>query len=636
MANSIHHTLKSHFGYTEFRHSQQAVIQAVLNKQDVLAVLPTGGGKSICYQLPTLHTGGKCLVISPLIALIKDQVLGLRNRNINALAIHSGMSPLEVEYTYKIFDAPDQHFLFISPERLKSKLFLDYLSDWPITLIAIDEAHCISQWGYDFRPQYLLIAQCKAYAPRASLLALTASATNIVATDICEKLQLKNPVLLRNSIVRNNLQLQVIQVENKINSAIEILQHTQASALIYCSNRKTTVQISEALEAQYINCRPYHAGMELNMRNKVQEDWLSEAVQVVACTQAFGMGIDKSNVRCVIHYNFTDSLEAYYQEIGRAGRDGEASKAILLFRQAELYGINEKVALRYPEPNIVFQIYDAICNYYRIGYNLGENEWFDFDLPEVCLAIQQNTMLVHNALNILQQQEYILLSDGIFISSRVLATCSKADIDFLESTNPLLAIILNTVLRLYSGIFRSHAAIQEHKIAHLAEVDLHAVKPALKALHEMGMIDYTPSKDKPQLMLTQARVRDYDYTPNLELVNFLRERYKQNLTSVHEFITNTDTCRMQLLATYFGETNTDKCLSCDICVRQQATPIDKENFNTLQLSIMEIIKTHNNISVKELYKIIDPAQHTQAQAIVTTLIQQRIISMNLIGELKIV
>jgi ATP-dependent DNA helicase RecQ len=634
LAHKLSDTLFKHFGFTEFKQSQEQIIESVLEGKNTLAILPTGGGKSLCYQIPTLHSNGKCLVISPLIALIKDQVLGLRKKNINALAIHSGMSKLEVEETYKKFDAADQHFLFISPERLKSELFLDYLSEWPITLIAVDEAHCISQWGYDFRPQYLQIAECKSYAPKASILALTASATAVVATDICTQLQMSDANIIRNSIVRNNLHISVQQVENKIDSIVQLLHLIKESTLIYCANRKTTVLISDTLQGQNITCMPYHADMEMNIRNKIQDDWINENVQIVACTQAFGMGIDKANVRYVLHYNFTETLEAYYQEIGRAGRDGAQSNAILYYRAAEISGIAEKVALRYPEPAIVFEIYDAICNYYRITYDQGANEWVDFDLLAISTAIDKNSILVYNALQILQQQDYILLSEGVFISSRILVTCSKADIDFLEKTNALLSNILKTILRLYSGVFRSHIAIQENKIAHLAEVEIQSIKPALLQLHNMGMVDFIASKDKPQLMLTQGRVRAYDYNPNMELVNFLRKRYAENLQAVQDYVTNTTECRMVFLARYFGESATTACKKCDVCLQAKAEPINSEIFNNLQQHIQKMIEQHNNISIKELYQHIEKSKHAHAEIVISSLIQQSKIIVSLTGTLK--
>jgi ATP-dependent DNA helicase RecQ len=636
LTNSIHDTLEKYFGFTSFKQSQEQIIESVMAGNDTLAILPTGGGKSLCYQIPTLHNKGKCIVISPLIALIKDQVLGLRKRNINALAIHSAMSKLEVEETYKKFDEADQHFLFVSPERLQSELFLDYLADWPITLLAVDEAHCISQWGYDFRPQYLQIAACREWVPNAKCIALTASATEIVATDIIDKLLLQNANIIRKSVVRNNLQLRVLHVENKLNSILEILQFQKGSALIYCASRKVTVQISEALQAQSISCMPYHAGLEMNIRNKIQDDWLNEEIQVVACTQAFGMGIDKANVRMIIHYNYPESMEAYYQEIGRAGRDGLPSEAILVYRNAELQNIEEKISTRYPASNIVFSVYDAICDYYRIAFDTGDNNWLDFDLIEIANAIQTPLITVHNALQILRQQQYINLSEGVFINSKVMVTCSKADIDFLEKTNPRLDLVLKSVLRLYSGIFRSHSAIQENKIAQVAELDLHAIKPALQQLHAMGIIDYVPSKDKPQLMLTQPRVRAYDYFPDIELVNFLRARYSENLKFVIQFIQNTSQCRMGLLANYFGEDNVKDCGECDVCLENIPKEISKELFNNLQRIILRIIQEQNNITIKELYSKLEKTNHVDAEKIIAFLMQQNKIGISQIGELNVV
>ncbi len=629
-------TLETYYGYSSFRDGQETIIEKVLAQHDVLAILPTGAGKSLCYQLPTLHSNGKCLVISPLIALIKDQVENLHKRNIGAIAVHSGMSKIETEDAYKKMDEPGQHFIFVSPERLKNPLFLSYLSEWEITLIAVDEAHCISAWGYDFRPPYLEIPLIKQFAPKASVIALTASATQLVAKDICAKLALQSATIIRESVFRKNLKLHVINAENKLNALVQILQPLQSTSLIYCANRKTTAQISDLLLANNKQCLPYHAGMDINMRNKIQAAWIAEETKIVACTQAFGMGIDKSNVRCVVHYNFTESLEAYYQEIGRAGRDGQSSDIYLLYRPSELVDIEQKIATRYPEADVVFAIYNALCDYYRIAPDEGENIWYELDIATLAEATKIKTLLLHNTLQILQMQDFILLSDGAYLQSKIKVQINKADIDFLEKHHPVLHLVLISILRLYSGIHREHITVQEAKIAHLAELDVSAIKPALEQLHQHQMIDYIAAKDKPQIMLTQGRVRAYDYHPDLALVKFLRDRYRHNLSQVHAYINNDTTCRMVFIAKYFGEENILDCQVCDICKnKKQIAGLSAIDFNALQAQIRKAVRKAQLKSINDLTQLLTNYNPKDVHNVAIFMIENNSLQINNLGLLSV-
>ncbi|HQU57220.1 MAG TPA: ATP-dependent DNA helicase RecQ, partial [Chitinophagaceae bacterium] len=374
----IHSILKQYWGFDQFRPLQEDIIQAVLQNKDTLALMPTGGGKSICYQIPAMAKPGVCLVISPLIALMKDQVNNLNKKSITAFAVYSGMTRKEVMQTFRVVSESNCKFLFVSPERLETDLFREYLPGFGINLIAVDEAHCISQWGYDFRPPYLRIAALREELPTVPILALTASATPEVQKDICEKLNFNNATIFRQSFARPNLSYSCRKVDAKINKLIEILQKVKGSSIVYCKSRKRCKEICELLRLQNISADYYHAGLSQTERNKRQDEWLQNTTRVIVCTNAFGMGIDKANVRTVIHADVTDCLENYYQEAGRAGRDGQKAYAVLLYDDNDVHNLDEWVKIRFPDLDDIKNVYQSIANYLQLPVNSGANEYFSF------------------------------------------------------------------------------------------------------------------------------------------------------------------------------------------------------------------------------------------------------------------
>ncbi|HWC52926.1 MAG TPA: ATP-dependent DNA helicase RecQ, partial [Chitinophagaceae bacterium] len=415
----IDEILKQYWGFDSFRPLQKEIIESILEGKDTLALMPTGGGKSLCYQIPALAKEGMCLVISPLIALMKDQVENIRKKGITAFAIYSGMSRKEIMNTLKVATNSNCKFLYVSPERLETALFKEYLPGMDINLIAVDEAHCISQWGYDFRPPYLRIAALREELPDIPVLALTASATPEVQEDICEKLKFKNQNIFRQSFERPNLSYSVFEVDSKINKIIEILKKVPGSAIVYCKSRKRTKEISELLHLQNISSDYYHAGLAQEDRNRKQEEWIQNKTRVIVCTNAFGMGIDKPDVRTVIHADVPDCLENYYQEAGRAGRDGKKSFAVLLYDEKDLHELEELTTQRFPPLSEIRNVYQAVSNYLQIPSDSGQGESYDFDIADFIKKFKLNSHTVLFSLKALEQEGWLAFNEQVFIPSAV-------------------------------------------------------------------------------------------------------------------------------------------------------------------------------------------------------------------------
>jgi len=568
---------------------QQEIIQSVLDGKDTLALLPTGGGKSICFQVPALAKDGLCLVISPLIALMKDQVQNLRRKNITAFAIYAGMSRREVINIFRLAAESNCKFLYVSPERLETNLFKEFLPAFNINLVAIDEAHCISQWGYDFRPPYLRIAALRNELSRVPFLALTASATKEIQKDICDKLQLKQPAVFSQSFARKNLSFSVFQVDSKINKIREILQKVPGTAIVYCKSRKRTKAISDLLMMHGIKADFYHAGLKQEERSHKQDDWMKGITRVIVCTNAFGMGIDKPDVRVVIHADTPDCIENYYQEAGRAGRDEKNAYAVLLYSQQEIGELNLLPGIHFPSIENIRLVYQALVNYLQIPSGT-ENIYYDFDMADFISRFKLDTNLAVYALKALEQEGIFSYNEQVFISSTIFFITGKDSLYDFEKDNPQLEPLIKTLLRTYSGIFDQPVHVYERVIAGLLQKDPETVINELKMLHSRGIIEYIPQKDSPQLYISHARVKAEDLHIKEADYKKRKEQYKKRVDAVVGYVESTG-CRSQLIAQYFGEEDASACGICDNCLAQKKTSLSKEEFENIHQRLLKIIET---------------------------------------------
>jgi len=586
---NIEEILKSYWGHSSFRPLQREIIESVLQGRDTLALLPTGGGKSICFQVPTLANEGLCLVISPLIALMKDQVQNLRRKNITAFAIYSGMSRREVISVLKLAANSNCKFLYVSPERLETKLFKEYLPAFHVSLVAIDEAHCISQWGYDFRPPYLRIAALREELPGTPFLALTASATKEIQKDIAEKLQLKQPAIFTQSFARQNLSFSVFKVDSKINKIREVFQKVGGSAIVYCKSRKRTKTISDLLLMHGIAADFYHAGLKQEERNSKQDAWMKGATRVIVCTNAFGMGIDKPDVRVVIHADAPDCLENYYQEAGRAGRDEKKAYAVLLYSDTEIEELNQLPGIHFPSTENIRMVYQAVVNYLQIPSGT-EKVYYDFDLADFVNKFTLDTNLAVYALKALEQEEIFILNEQVFVPSTVSFITNKNGLYEFEKMNPHLESLIQTLLRTYSGIFDQPVYINEKMISGLLKYNVDDVVNQLKTLHRNGIIEYDPQKDGPQLYISQPRMKADDIRINTDNYKKRKEEYKKRVDAAVRYI-HSDGCRSQYIAKYFGEEEAKECGICDRCLAKKKTPLTQEEFNNIHDRVLKIVNS---------------------------------------------
>lgn len=631
---TIHEILKEYWGYDTFRPLQEDIINAVLQGNDTLALLPTGGGKSICFQVPALAKDGLCLVISPLIALMKDQVQNLKNKDIPALSIFSGMSFLEVKKTLQNAVHGNYKFLYVSPERLETNLFLEYLPAMNINLIAVDEAHCISQWGYDFRPPYMRIAQLREYLPQIPILALTASATAIVQDDICEKLIFsKNQLRFQQSFERANLSYSVFNVTSKQNKLLEILTNVKGSAIVYCKSRRHTKDIADLLLLNKINASYYHAGLTTEERNKRQEDWINNTTRVMACTNAFGMGIDKSNVRVVIHYDVPDCLENYYQEAGRAGRDGKRAYAVLLYNNKELEDLKLQSNIRYPDKAEIKKVYTAIMNYLQIAAGSGEGISFDFDLSAFTTAFKINILTATYAIKTLEQEEIIRYNEVFFKPSTLVFNCDKDQLSDFEQQYPQLETVIKGLLRSYEGIFDFPAAIYETQLAKFIQKKLPELLKELQQLNQLGIVEYSPRKDKPQITLLQNRMYADSFVINL--TNYLKRKqtFEKRIEAIYKYIQQTNTCRSQIIASYFNDHTVKKCGICDNCINQTDLEISIEEFETIASKIFQQL-AENPLTPDELIKKLTGIRKEKFWKVTDYLQAEKKINFNKEGEIQ--
>ncbi len=631
--HDIQGILKNYWGYDAFRPLQEDIIRSVLSGRDTLALLPTGGGKSICFQVPALALPGICLVVSPLIALMKDQVEQLRKRNITAFAIYSGMSRSAVINVLNLAAESNCKFLYVSPERLETFLFREHLPLMDISLLAVDESHCISQWGYDFRPSYLRIAALREDLPDVPVLALTASATPMVQEDIMEKLQFRGRQLFRQSFERPNLSYSVFRSESKINRIITILQKVQGSGIVYCKSRRRTREISDLLNMQGINSGYYHAGLTQEERNTRQEAWIKNELRIIVCTNAFGMGIDKPDVRIVVHADVPDCLENYYQEAGRAGRDGKRSYAVLLYTDEELNRLREMPEIRFPPLEKVREVYRALVNYLQIPVHGGAGEYFPFDLNTFIATFQLDSNQAVHSLKALEQEEFITLNEQVFLPSTVQFICGRKEIIEFQQLHPQSDPLIKTLLRTYEGIFDQPVFIIERAISVQLRKNDEDIIAGLQLLHRAGIIDYQPKKDKPQVYFTSGRVRPEDLHFRegryAERKKLFTERIETMIAYIHD-----GACRSRFSARYFGDNTVKDCGICDNCLEHKRKRLSTTEFDSIFQQLSQLIRT-GYMSLEALDRQLAPASPRKIREVIRFMQQENRISVNDQGEIRL-
>ena len=596
---SIHSILKEYWGFTGFRPLQEDIINSVLKGNDCLALLPTGGGKSICFQVPAMAMGGLCLVVTPLIALMKDQVENLRRKGITAFSIHSGMTRKEVLATLETAGNSNCKFLYVSPERLETKVFKEFLPSLGVKLIAVDEAHCISQWGYDFRPSYMRIASLREELQGVPILALTASATQEVQKDICEKLLFEKQTIFKQSFERPNLSYSVFNVSSKINKIEDVLAKVGGTGIVYCRSRRKTKEISDLLNMKGISADFYHAGLPQDERNEKQEAWLKNKTRVIVCTNAFGMGIDKPEVRVVVHADVPDCLENYYQEAGRAGRDGNRSYAVLLANEKELKELEASADKKFPGQEEIRKTYKALMNYLQIPTGMGEGKYYELDAPVFIKDFQLDAGTVLSALKTLEQEELLYFNEQVFIQSKLQVIAGRERLIEFEKEHPELESLLKTILRTYEGVLDQQATINEKGISAIVKKSVEEITKQLRELNKYRIVEYTPRKEKPQVYLFQNRVIADDLKIDMIRYNKRKKQFEDRAEAMREYVYSSALCRSVIIGRYFGDDQLKPCGICDNCINKKKKDINAAEFKQLSLTIMNEIDLAP-VTMKEL------------------------------------
>lgn len=560
--------LQKIWGYTAFRPLQEEIVDSVIYGHDTLAILPTGGGKSICFQVPGLALDGITLVISPLIALMQDQVNQLERRGIQAALISSGLSYREIDIALDNARFGTTKFLYTSPERLKSDLFIERFKRMNVGLIVVDEAHCISEWGHDFRPSYCEIAEIRSYHPNAPIIAVTASATDLVKKDIVEKLELKQPKEFSGSLERKNVMYSIHHAENKMQRVLEHCQrHPNETGIVYCQTRRSVKEVVTQLRAHRISAGIYHGGMSSEDRSYMLEEWMQDRLKIMVATNAFGMGIDKSDVRFVLHYELPNNLEAYYQEAGRAGRDGMPSQAVGFWNDRDLSLMEERLEAQYPTKERIKTIYNAICNYLQVAIGSGKDETYSFNLPAFSNTFEVSASETYYALKLLQLNETIGFTESSFFPTRLRILIGNKALYTFQVAHDSLAPLITLLTRSYPGIFDRFITLHEGRLAKRLNITENELRKQLERLEQYGVIDVQFRSNLPKITFLRERLSDTDLTLSPTVYFLRKEREESKLKSLIDFITS-DECRSKLISAYFGAPLHD-CGICDNCLKQE-------------------------------------------------------------------
>lgn len=597
MENKSLEILKQYWSYSKFRSLQEEVIQSVLQGKDTLALMPTGGGKSICFQVPAMHSTGICIVVSPLIALMKDQVEQLRKRDISAVAIYSGMSTREIDIALDNCIFGDIKFLYLAPERLYSDIVKERIRNMKVNLFAIDEAHCISQWGYDFRPSYLHINQIRELHPEAPVLALTATATEKVIQDIQNKLLFRKENVFQKSFARTNLGYMVLYEENKMGRLVRIIRKVGGAGVVYVRNRRETQEIASYLLSNGVPADFYHAGVDMESRDKKQIDWMQNRFRVMVATNAFGMGIDKTDVRFVIHMDIPDSLESYFQEAGRAGRDGQKAFPVMLYNQEDRKRLTQNFEKSFPTVHFIKKTYHHLCNFFQIAYGSGRDLTLDFDVSFFSKKYNLEILSVMSALKFLEREEWMALTEAVFVPSRL-----KFEVNFQELYKFQIQYfkydaLIKNILRSYGGVFDMFVPINEYDFAKRLKLPYSEIVNMLTYLQEIGIVTYQPHSDSPKITFLKSRVEQQNLYIDTKFRAERKAVKEGQVQAMYEYL-DAKSCRSQVLLGYFGEMNAARCNECDLClISNHKKGLEKK----LTAEVESILKKE----VKTIHELVD-------------------------------
>lgn len=623
----FHQILHQYWGYNSFRPLQEDIIRSVSEKKDTLGLMPTGGGKSLTFQVPAMTMDGVCLVVTPLISLMKDQVDNLRQRGIKAVAVYSGMKRQEILVAFDNVILGDYKFLYISPERLTTELFLAKLKSMNVCLLVVDEAHCISQWGYDFRPSYLTVADIRTAIPDIPVLALTATATPEVVKDIQSRLQFKKENVFQKSFDRSNLHYVVRETENRMGSLIHIIERTEGTAIVYVRSRDKTKEIARELIRLGHRADFYHAGLSPEEKTRKQNEWKSGECRIIVATNAFGMGIDKPDVRLVVHMDSPNSIEEYYQEAGRAGRDEKKAFAVMLHLKADSTKLKKRIADEFPEKEFIKRVYDQLAYFFQVADGFGLDRTFDFDLHAFCAAYKLPILPTHHALKILEMAGYIDYADEVDNRSRLMFTVFRDEL-YRFSLNPEVEQLISIVLRLYTGLFADYVTIDESTIAARLGKNRKEVYDMFVALSKQRILDYIPHKKTPLITYRQARMEQKYIVISKDVYEVRKKRYVERITAMNDYATRTDVCRSRMMLMYLGEKIVTDCGRCDVCLARKKQGVSDAAFEEIARDVQQML-VQRDFTISEMIEELSGYESSAVTSAIRFLLDRRVVSLDI-------